>query len=195
MVLVNDRDANAQLTAILETARQNGLPVDPILSKVKLGVVRRVPAQRIVAAARAVASRLEVARDALAPHPSDGDIAAGEDALGAGATPKSLREIRALSPVKPVATPLGLLAQLVADSVPTDRASKIVGDLMKRGATPAQLNALGNDVNHDVSNGAAATTALDIRMRGLTAVLGAPGGGSAAAASPTAISGSGPKKP
>jgi hypothetical protein len=52
---------------------------------------------------------------------------------------------------------------------------------MKRGLSSRQLADLGNNVVSDIGHGARATAALDVRLRGLTAVL-APSSGSATAA-------------
>jgi hypothetical protein len=87
------------------------------------------------------------------------------------------------------------LAQLVASKVPLPRATKIVTDLIKRGASDPQLLALGNNVSTDVVHGAQAMASLDVRLRGLTAVLAPLGSAAAAADGPqTAASGPG-KKP
>jgi len=193
---IADPDANAQLTSIVSATRDAGLPIEPILSKVQYAiVVAHAPGPRIVAAARAIASRLEIARDALAPQPNALDITAGADALGVpGVEPKELRTVRAASPKQSVAVPLGVLAQLVSNGVTPSKATASVIDLIKRGASPDQMVALGNNVNSDVASGEGATKALDVRMRGLNAVL-APGGGAAAAAAAPGLSSSGPKKP
>jgi len=194
--LVADREASAELAKIVATVRQNGLPLEPILAKVQYAVMVRSPAPRIVAAAHAVAARLEDARSALAPQPTATDIVAGENALWSGVSRKSLEEIRKVSPNKPVAVPLGVLAQLVVSSVPEKKATKYVTDLIKRGATSDQLVALGNDVNAEVKLGTRAMDALEVRMNRLNAVLGVPGANGDAASVPTSLqSGDGKKKP
>jgi hypothetical protein len=171
-LIPGDRDASEQLTRIIETTRQNGLPVDPILAKVSYGVtIAHAPPSRIVAAARAIASRLPVARDALSPGATPLDIVAGEGALSNGATRESLQAIRAAGGHQPLSVTLGVLAQLVASGVPAQRASQTVVEFVRRGASVRQLASLGNDVNVDVANGSAAVTALDTRARGLNAVL------------------------
>jgi len=193
--LTADAEANAQLTSIVSATREAGLPIQPILSKVRYAVVvAHAPAPTVVAAARAIASRLVASREALAPQPSDLDIAAGADALGVvGVETKSLKAIRAVSPKHSVVVPLGVLAQLVSSRVPASKATDIVTELMKRGASPQQLVALGNNVNSDVASGENAAKALDVRFRGLNAVL-APGASPAAADLPGAAL-TGPKKP
>lgn len=191
LLLSADRDASAELAKIVAAARDAGLPVDAILGKVKYGAIVHAPPQRIIAAARAVATRLQVARDALAPRPTATDISNGADALEYGATKDELRAVRTASGDQPISTPLGVLAQLVASGVPPKRAATIVTDLIKRHASSAQLVALGTDVNADVASGAQATAALDTRLRGLTAVL-APGG--AATTDAPGLSATTPKK-
>jgi hypothetical protein len=105
-----DRAASADLAKIIDGTRAKGLPVDPILTYIRFGVlVAHAPPGRIVAAARAMATRLEEARSALAPNPSLVDIAAGEGALSANVSSRSLQDIRKVSGKRPLAVPLGLL--------------------------------------------------------------------------------------
>jgi hypothetical protein len=187
-----DADANAQLVKLVETTRDNGLPVDPIIAKVRYAVlVAHAQPDRIVAAARAIATRLETARDALAPANAI-DIAAGADALGAGANRDALRAIREASGTQSVAPPLGVLAQLLGSNVPLKKATEIVTNFLKRGATGDQLVAFGNSVNADVVNGVAALAAVDTRARFLSGVL-PPLGSQAAAAGLQSLGA--PKKP
>jgi len=191
-----DPDVAAHLVRIVDSARVRGLPTDPIVAKISQGVLFHSPPERIVVAAQSVVARLEEARTALAPKPTPTDIAAGENALGVdGVTTTALQAVRATSPSRSVAVPLGLLAQLVAGKVPVSRATKIVTDLIKRGATDPQLLALGNNVNADVVHGARAMASLDVRLQGLNAVL-APLGAAATSADGPQSAASGPgKKP
>jgi hypothetical protein len=142
-------------------------------------------------------ARLEEARKALAPHPTERDIIAGQDALSASVSSKALRDIRKVSPNRPVAVPLGVLAQLVSNHIPEDRASRIVTDLIKHGASEDQILALGKDVNADVAVGARPNIALDLRMSRLNAVLGIPTSTTdgVSATAPTSLDGPGKKKP
>lgn len=176
-----DDQAQAQVARIVEAVRSQGLPVDPILSKVRFALVVHAPSSKIVATARAVASRLEAARAAVAPHGAPGEIAAGEEALSFNVPRDVLRKVVQASANRSVAVPIGVLTQLVVSGVPAGKAGDIVTELMRRGASAAQLVALGNDVNADVQNGARAQESADIRMRGLTPLL-APGAASQGAA-------------
>ena len=209
--LAGDRETAAQVTRIVESARNQGLPTEPILAKAQEGVLFHSPSARIVAAAQSVAKRLEVARNALAPSPTPADIAAGENALSIqGVSIEQLRVVRAISPNRPVAVPIGVLAQLVASGVPVSQATSIVTDLMRRGVTNVQLVALGADVNSDVAAGTRADAALGVRVAGLTpflapnagsqtatetAPLSLPGIAGSAPNHPTSPTPGGPKKP
>jgi hypothetical protein len=182
-LIPSDREASAQVAKIVANAEASGLPTAPIASIVGKGVVFRSKPDRIVAAANAVASRLEVAREALGPRSSAAEIAAGADALAEKATPDALRAVRRASGGRTVAEALGVLAQLLAEpnKVPLPRATAIVTELVRKNATPAQLAALGNDVASDVGGGMSALASLDVRAQGLIAVLAAPGGSATAA--------------
>ena len=178
-----DPATRAAVLETLETARTRGLPVDPLVDKALEGATKRAPAARIEAAVSAMLQRLELSREALAPTPGDRDITAGADALAFGVPRDALRLVRAIRPRGSVAVPLAVLTQLVASGVPVPRATVMVSDLIRRGARDEQLIALSDDVRWDVAAGASAEAALDVRTRGLNAVLpSAPGGATSNAA-------------
>ena len=179
----SDREANAQIAAIVASMDAKGLPTDPIVGKVRYGVrVMRSSPPRLVQAAQTLATNLEIARTALAPNPTSLEITAGADALGATATTESLRAVRKAGGRRSVETALGLLTQLLSSKVPLDSATKIVTELVRRGATPQQLVAFVQYYQEDMSTGMTAVAAMDVRARLLVAVLAAPNGAAAAAA-------------
>lgn len=170
-----DRETAAQLNRIVADAESRALPTEPIVAKASLGIMMKAAPSRVVTAARAEATRLASAKEALAPSPSSAEIAAGAQALSVGVTVDALKRVRAASPREPIATPLGVLTQLVASGVTLERATSIVIDLVQRGATAVQLIALGNAVNTDITLGGNPDNALDIRTRGLIPQIGPPG--------------------
>jgi hypothetical protein len=189
-----DRETRAALATIVAEASARGLPTAPIVSKVQFALVVHAPSARIVATAKTVADRLSVARDAIATDTLSADIANGEDALSFRIPKEILTRIHVAAPNRSIAVPLAVLTQLVASNVPADHASDIVVRLMRQGATPGQLLALGNNVSSDVQRGAKGAESADIRLRGLTPLLppGAVTTGDLTASSPAA---SGPRKP
>ena len=176
-LIPHDRDASAQVAKIVASAEAAGLPTSAIVSKVRFGVsIAKAKPDSIVAAANVVATRLEIARVALAPNPTQPDIEAGANALGAKATPDALKAVRKASGNRPMATALGVLTQLLTNDVPVKRATDIVTELIRRNASPNQLIAYGNDVAGEIATGTTAVAAADAHARGLIAVLAAPGG-------------------
>jgi hypothetical protein len=182
----------------LDSARAQGLPVEPLVDKALEGATKRAASGRIEAAVSALLHRMEVSREALAPDPAPRDIVAGADALAYGATRQALTTMRTIRPNGSLSVPLAVLTQLVASGVPVNRATRVVADLLKRGARDEQLIALQDDVRSYVAAGASPEAALDVRTRGLNAVL-PPGGGTGAvtgdAAAPGTQSTTGQKKP
>jgi len=187
-----DAETSRQVSQIIESAAAAGLPASHILSKARFAVLVRAPGPKIVETAKAVSARLEMARQAIAPHALAIDITNAEEALSYNVPPEILRRVSQASPRQTIAVPLSILTQLVANGVPTEKAGKIVTELVQRGATAAQMVALGNDVEGDVRVGRRASSSVDVRLNALTRHL-APLPASAAT-EPAFTSGS-PRKP
>lgn len=166
-----DADTYRAVTQVIDDARSRALPTDPLVDRALEGAMKRAPGPRIRAAVSSLAQRLEVAKKELAPSPTESDVAAGAGALSVGVPREALREIRAVQPDRPVAVPLGVLTELVSRKVPVDRATTLVVELIRRGATPPQLVALGENVQRDIAAGIEPSAALDIRTRGVAPPL------------------------
>ncbi|MEP6732858.1 MAG: hypothetical protein ABJE10_19595 [bacterium] len=151
-------------------AKERGLPVEPLLGKVREGQLKRAPGPRIRTAVAKLAERLDSARAALGVQSSSEELVAGADAILAGAGEASLRTLRAAS-AKPIAAPIGTLAQLVASGVAPPRAVEMIVTLMRKSAPPAVVLALGNLVESDVASGFGAEESAIFRLRGIEASL------------------------
>ena len=166
-----DTDTYRAVAQVIDDARARALPTDPLVDRALEGAMKRAPGPRIRAAVSSLAQRLAVAKKELAPSPTESDVAAGAGALSVGVPRQALREIRAVQPDRSVAVPLGVLTELVSRRVPVDRATTLVVELIRRGATPPQLVALGETVQRDIAAGIEPSAALDIRTRGFPAAL------------------------
>jgi len=153
------------------TARAIGLPSGLLIAKANEGIAKRATPKRITEAVAALGKRLQVARDQLAPNPSEDEISAGADALYVGVPARMLKQMRAAWPNRSLALPLGVLTELVAKGLPADRAARTVADLMARGASNVQLVSLAQSVQGDVAAGWAPEAALDLRARGVMSLL------------------------
>lgn len=158
----------------LGLARERGIPLEPLVSKALEGVAKKASSSTIRAAMDALQKRLRRAGDLLAPAPTLDELSAGADALYVGVPDKTLKLMRQAAPRRSIAVELGVLTELVARKVSPKKASKMILDLMARGATGAQLTALNNAVQNDVAAGLTPEAALDRHGRGIMSLLPPP---------------------
>jgi hypothetical protein len=190
-----DATTSREVSQIIDAAVTDGLPARLILSKARFALAVHTPGPKIVETAKAMLARLVVARRAIAPHAQEGDLAGAEAALSYDVSPEILKRISLASPKQPIAVPLGVLTQLVADKVPAERAGDMVTKLLQRGATTEQIAKLGNEVTTDVKvAGYPAVDALTMRYKGLIPLL-APSPAAAATTDAAFGSQTGPRKP
>lgn len=143
------------------------LPVDLLYAKAREGQVRRVPVERIEATVRALAKRLQVANDALAPNPTAQELRAATDALRYNVPEATLREMRKTARNGSLAVPLGVLMSLIARGVPVEKAAVEVVQLLQRGAVTRNFIALEERVREDVLAGRRPDESLDLRLKGI----------------------------
>jgi hypothetical protein len=177
-------DARTREAVEREIARaaDRGLPTRSLIAKAQEGVTKRAAGERIRAAVASQARRLEQARDLLAPSPSEAELVAGADALAVGVPAPMLRQIRAAYPAgQSVAMPLDVLTELIARGVPATHALEQITDLMKRGASSAQIAGIGASVQADIAAGLTPDAALEVRARGVMSLLPSPAAAAALA--------------
>jgi hypothetical protein len=168
IVDVPTRDA---VRSQLGSASAAGLPTDPLMSKALEGVAKKASSKSIRAAMSALEKRMRRANALLVPDPTVDELAAGADALYVGVPEKTLKQMRALAPKRSIALELGVLTELVARKVPVKQASRMVLDLMARGATGTQLTALSSAVQSDVAAGLKPDVALEVHGRATMSLL------------------------
>jgi hypothetical protein len=175
--VVAELDSVTQAAVVRELgrARTRGLPVQPLVAKVREGQIKRAAPERIRHAVAALATRLDSARSALGAASNTAELVAGADAIAAGVDQAALRMVRAASGAREVSAPLGALAQLVASGVPVRRATQMIVDLVKRDAGPREILAFGIAVESDVGAGVPAEESAVFRLRAIES--GATGGG------------------
>ena len=164
-----DSATQAAVAHELGRARTRGLPVQPLVAKVREGQIKRAAPGRIRLAVAALAARLDSARAALGPSSSPAELVAGADALSAGVDQSVLRAVRAAAGTRDLAAPLGALAQLVASGVPPRRATALIVELLQRNAAPHVMLAFGVAVEGDVGAGVPAEESALFRLRAIEA--------------------------
>jgi hypothetical protein len=171
---IADVPARVAVREILDAAPARGIPVEPLLTKVREGVAKSSTPERIHDAVRLLSGRLETARVALSPVQNVAELTAGAGALQVGVPAASLKELRRLAPDAPLTVPLGVLTEMIADGVAVRPAASQIAELMKRGATSAMLIEMGRSVRAEVASGKAPSKALEQGSQRVLSLLAAP---------------------
>jgi hypothetical protein len=158
------RDA---VIAVVEGARREGLPTEPLIVKALEGASKQAPGARIVAVVRGMVGDLKRAREALGPASNAKDVEAGAAALRAGIPVQELERLRAVRVSAQIASALDVMVILTNDGVPADTIAPRVVNLVLRGATGEQLAGLRQEIKRYINGGVAATTAAAIGGQGL----------------------------
>ena len=154
----------AAVRQLAENAAARGLPVEPLVDKAAEGGAKGVPAERVIAAVRAVMNRLDQAATALraAGLPtSDSDlIEAGAFAINAGLDARAMAGLaqRSRAPYKPAAT-LRVAGTLAALGVPATETVQLLQQAMDAGTSPGDLLDLPREVEVGVAHGASPAAA------------------------------------
>jgi hypothetical protein len=155
--------ARTAVEAVLDSARQAGLPIEPLVDRALEGAAKGAADDRIIAAVHRLAADLGLASTALGSGVSDAEITAAASALRAGARATDLAALRKRLPGKSVTVAAAVLTDLVALGVPPDTATAAVlamADL----ADDAVYLAFRRNVERDVALGATPLAALTFRV-------------------------------
>jgi hypothetical protein len=155
--------ARAEVQTVLDSARREGLPLEPLVDRALEGAAKGADDARIVAAVRRLANELAAAREAFGPGVADAEVAAGASALRAGARGENLQRLRRLRPGQSVTVAAAVLTDLVALGIPADTATAAVLALAER-ADDATYLAFRRNVERDVALGATPVAALTYRL-------------------------------
>ena len=128
-----DSLTRTQVEAVLTTARNRGLPPEPLVQKALEGSSKKAPGSRIVAAVETLLADLTRAQQGLGRSASADELVAGAAALRAGATLQMVDQIRRSERDGGVAVPLAVFADLVAGGMTVDAAWHSVAELAQKG--------------------------------------------------------------
>ena len=156
--------ARARVDGILDGARADRLPTEPVVDRALEGLAKRAPEAVIVAAVTRLVGELRVARHAFGETASAAELTAGASALRAGATRADLTRLRELRPDQPLTIAAGVLADLVAAGVPADTGIAAVLALASNTAD-ADYVAFRRNVEQDIALGASPASSIGARLR------------------------------
>lgn len=162
----------------VERAREEGLPVEPVVDKALEGAAKGVAPPRVAAVVSGYVDRLSRGRDLLPDGASGALVTAAADALRRGVPGEA---VRALARTRSEETPMALvvLGDLVEMGVPAEPAEAVVRQALEKGHTGDELLVLPAAVRRRIRSGAppeqAASTVAEGIRRG--APLPVPSGG------------------
>lgn len=162
-----DQPTLAAVTSIVDSARRAKLPTAPLVDKALEGAAKGSDDGRIVLAVRQLSTRLATARGVLGPNTRSDELKAAAAALGAGAAPHDLEQLRAAAGKRSLTMPLAVFTDLVAREVPPASASAVVLELTRAKVRDGDLTLFQRNVRSDIDRGADPTVAATTRARGL----------------------------
>jgi hypothetical protein len=166
-----DPPTAGRVTALVDSARAERLPSEPLVQKALEGATMGAPGDRIVRAVETLRDNLRGARGALGSGATESELVAGAASLRAGVPAASLRELRATRPDQPLAVPLAVLTDLIARGIPMSTAEASVMAVARDGGRDADFLALRRRLEGDDNGRTPAEP--DERPRGMPAP-GAP---------------------
>ena len=170
---------------LVARAREQGLPVDPLVDKALEGAAKGVPPGRVLAVLEELATGLARARGLLAAsgfQPAPPDIAAVADGLRRGVPEHAVRELSAgAQPGEPIALAVHTLADLLERGVPVAMALDVLTAWRGQGAQTAELVELPAAIERLMRQGvlpsqAAQAVAAAMRAGRGPGAAGPPGG-------------------
>ena len=154
-----DAATAARVQAAVDGAAADGLPTEPLVLKALEGASKNARGAQIVAVVGRLRMQLGEARTALGPGASAEEIVAGGAALQAGLDESGLRGLRTARPEGSLVTALAVLTDLMTRGVPVETAMSAVTNLLRTGASDAQLLSFQRGVERDIATGLPAAAA------------------------------------
>ena len=164
-----DAPTRAALVALVDSARAQGLPVEPLMEKVYEGVGKGADGPRIVAAVRSLALEMASAHRALGTVASADEIKAAASAMHAGVPAVELGKMKKESSKlrRSLTLPFTVLADIVSRGVPVQTAANAIRSLVGAGARDADINNFQRNVSEDIDQGAPPAAAAETRAKGV----------------------------
>lgn len=157
------------VAALVDSARQGGLPTEALIDRALEGAAKQAPAPRIIVAVTTLLADLRGARAALGAAATAPELEAGASAMHLGVPPAALTRLRIVRSRQPLTIALSVMADLTARGVPADSAAAAVLALAAS-LRDDQFLAFRRSVERDIELGAPPAAAASASVR-----LGAAG--------------------
>jgi hypothetical protein len=161
-----DNPTKVAVLAIIDTARAQGIPVEPLMEKMYEGLGKGAEGPKIVAAVRNLALEMSIAHSALGAVASTDEIKAAASAMHAGVPAVELGKLKKQSGLRRSLTlPFTVLADIVSRGVPVGTAANAIRSLVGAGAKDKEINDFQRNVKEDIQQGAPPAAAAETRAK------------------------------
>ena len=168
-----DAPTRKALFAIVDSARAQGIPVEPLMEKVYQGLAMGADGSRIVVAVRSLTFEMGNAHRVLGAVATTDELKAAASAVHAGVPAVELGKMKKQSGLRRSLTlPFTVLADIVSRGVPVSAATNAIKSLVGAGAKDKDISDFQRNVSVDIEKGAQPAAAAETRAKG--AVVPAP---------------------
>jgi hypothetical protein len=162
-----DAPTRKAISALVDSARAQGIPVEPLMEKVYEGMGKGADGPRIVAALRSLTVEMASAHRALGAVASADEIKAAASAMHAGVPAVELGKMKKQSGLRRSLTlPFTVLADIVSRGVPVQTAANAIRSLVGAGAKDKDISDFQRNVSVDIEKGAPPAAAAETRVKG-----------------------------
>jgi hypothetical protein len=164
-----DAPTRKALTALVDSAKAQGIPVEPLMEKVYQGLAMGADGPRIVMAVRSLTVEMANAQRVLGTVATADELKAAASAVHAGVPPVELGKMKKQSGLRRSLTlPFTVLADIVSRGVPVQTAANAIRSLVGMGARDRDITEFQRNVQVDIEKGAQPKAAAETRVKGVT---------------------------
>src|SRR6478609_3570541 len=162
-----DAPSRTAITALLDSAGAQGIPVEPLMQKMYEGLAVGADGPRIVSAVRKLMVEMATVHRELGTVATADEIKAAASAVHAGVPAVELGKIKKQSGLRRSLTlPFTVLADIVSRGVPVAAATNAIKSLVGAGAKDKDISDFQRNVSVDIEKGAQPAAAAETRAKG-----------------------------
>lgn len=161
-----DAPSRIAILALIDSAKAQGIPTEPLVQKVNQGQAMGADGPRIVAAVRTLAREMATAHRALGTVATADEIQAAASAVHAGVPAVELGKIKKQGGLRrSLSLPFTVLADIISRGVPVEAGVNAIRSLVGAGAKDADINDFQRNVSGDIEKGAPPAAAAETRAK------------------------------
>jgi hypothetical protein len=161
-----DAPSRIAILALIDSAKAQGIPTEPLVQKVNQGQAMGADGPRIVAAVRTLAREMATAHRALGTVATADEIQAAASAVHAGVPAVELgKKKKQGGQRRSLSLPITVLAAIVSRGVPVEAGVNAIRSLVGAGAKDADINDFQRNVSGDIEKGAPPAAAAETRAK------------------------------